>query len=66
MAAVTGLSHSLGLPTVAEGVEEAETARLLQELGCDVGQGWLFGRPVPAEGVATLLLADGLPVPAEV
>ena len=48
VSAVIGLGRSLGLSTVAEGVETVETAALLNELGCDVGQGWLFGRPVAA------------------
>ena len=58
VAAVIGLGHSLGLTTVAEGVEEQDTLTLLDELGCDLGQGWLFGRPIPdaaiSECVATL------------
>ena len=55
VAAVIGLSHSLGLVTVAEGVEEEGTARLLRDLGCDIGQGWLYGRPESAEAVSALL-----------
>ena len=55
VAAVIGLGHSLGLSMVAEGVEEAETAQMLRNLGCDVGQGWLFGRPAAAEAIAALL-----------
>ena len=55
VAAVIGLSHSLGLLTVAEGVEDAGTATLLRELGCDVGQGWLYGRPQSEEAVGALL-----------
>jgi diguanylate cyclase (GGDEF)-like protein len=55
VAAVVGLGHSLGLITVAEGVEEPETATLLRDLGCDIGQGWLFGRPVSAEAIGALL-----------
>jgi len=55
VAAVVGLGHSLGLITVAEGVEEAATAALLRNLGCDIGQGWLFGRPGPAETINALL-----------
>ncbi len=46
VAAVIGLGHSLGLPTVAEGVEDVATADMLAEMGCDIGQGWLFGRPM--------------------
>ena len=55
VSAVIGLGHSLGLSTVAEGVETEDVARLLRELGCDIGQGWLFGRPVPAGGIEALL-----------
>ncbi len=55
VAAVIGLGQSLGLITVAEGVEEPETAALLRDLGCDIGQGWLFGRPCSAEAVNALL-----------
>jgi EAL domain-containing protein (putative c-di-GMP-specific phosphodiesterase class I) len=47
--AILGLSRSLGVDTVAEGVETEEEARLLQNLGCKNGQGFLFGRPVRAE-----------------
>ncbi len=52
VAAVVGLGQSLGLTTVAEGVETAEEAEMLRWLGCELGQGWLFGRPVPSEGIA--------------
>jgi len=55
VAAVVGLGHSLGMVTVAEGVEEARTASLLQDLGCDIGQGWLYGRPGAAETASALL-----------
>jgi PAS domain S-box-containing protein len=48
VAAVIGLGHSLALTTVAEGVETAEQAELLLWLGCELGQGWLYGKPVPA------------------
>ncbi len=55
VAAVIGLSHSLGLLTVAEGVEDEGTAALLRGLGCDVGQGWLYGRPASEDAVGALL-----------
>jgi len=45
--AILGLASALGLQTVAEGVEEAEQAEVLTELGCQFGQGWHFGRPEP-------------------
>lgn len=48
VASVIGLGHSLGLMTVAEGVETQEQANMLLLLGCDFGQGWLHGMPVSA------------------
>ena len=55
VAAVVGLGQSLGLLTVAEGVETVEEAEMLLWMGCELGQGWLFGRPVPAEELAHVL-----------
>jgi diguanylate cyclase (GGDEF)-like protein len=46
--AVVRLGHSLGLSVVAEGVETPLQLKGLRELGCDKGQGYLFGRPRPA------------------
>jgi diguanylate cyclase (GGDEF)-like protein len=40
------LAHGLGLETVAEGVEDAETLELLRELGADIAQGYFIGAPV--------------------
>jgi diguanylate cyclase (GGDEF)-like protein/PAS domain S-box-containing protein len=45
------LGHALGLTMVAEGVEEAEQEAFLREAGCDLGQGWLFGRPAPLPAI---------------
>ena len=53
------LAHSLGLRVVAEGVETAEVLQRLCELGCDVSQGYLHSRPLPAEDVRAWLL-DGV------
>jgi PAS domain S-box-containing protein len=57
--AVIGLGQSLGMPVVAEGVETAGQAEMLKRLGCDFGQGWLFGHPVPAAEVPKLLRTRG-------
>lgn len=44
IASVIGLGQSLGMTVVAEGVETEEQAILLRRMGCDLGQGWLFGK----------------------
>ncbi len=56
VAGVIGLGHSLELATVAEGIETAEQAHLLANLGADIGQGWLFGGAIPAEAINTALV----------
>ena len=63
VSAVVGLGHSLELTTVAEGVEDQETATMLRNLGCDVGQGWLFGRPGAADRVSVYFQQKCLEVP---
>ena len=47
--AIVAMGESLGLVLVPEGIEEPEQADALRALGCRLGQGFLFGRPVPAE-----------------
>src|SRR3984957_12808500 len=47
-AAVISLGLSLGLQTVAEGVEEQSQEDMLMWMGCILGQGFLYGRPLPA------------------
>jgi EAL domain-containing protein (putative c-di-GMP-specific phosphodiesterase class I) len=44
-----GIARGLGLQSVAEGVETEDDWLLLQELGCDVAQGWFIGAPMEAE-----------------
>jgi EAL domain-containing protein (putative c-di-GMP-specific phosphodiesterase class I) len=41
------LGHELGMQITAEGVEKAATRNALQKLGCDLGQGYLFAKPMP-------------------
>jgi EAL domain-containing protein (putative c-di-GMP-specific phosphodiesterase class I) len=52
---IIDLARRLGLRVVAEGVEDEETRRALRESGCEVGQGWYFARPMPAEALASWL-----------
>jgi len=43
------LAHNFGLSVVAEGIENPETLAELKLLSCDIGQGYLIGKPMPAE-----------------
>jgi diguanylate cyclase len=58
--AVIDLTHDLGLTVVAEGIEDEQTAQWLREHRCDVGQGFLFGRPVKASRIAAITAAATL------
>jgi diguanylate cyclase (GGDEF)-like protein len=49
---IIDLARALGLRVVAEGVEDDSTRRLLLDGGCEVGQGWYFARPMPADALA--------------
>lgn len=55
--ATIALAHSLGLRVVAEGVETTAQRDLLQELGCDLGQGYLFAKPLDIMAYETMLLS---------
>jgi diguanylate cyclase (GGDEF)-like protein len=55
VSAVIGVAHALGLKAVAEGVETAEQLAIVHDLGCDIGQGYYFARPAPADAVRELL-----------
>ena len=53
--ATVQLAHSLGARAVGEGVEDEALAAVLRELGCDYGQGYHLGRPMPADALRALL-----------
>ncbi len=48
---VIALAKSMGMQVHAEGIEQVEQARFLLEQGCDMGQGYWFGRPMPAQDI---------------
>ena len=52
---LVSLAHALGLVAIAEGIESSGQLASLRELGCDLAQGYLFARPVPAAEVGDLL-----------
>jgi diguanylate cyclase (GGDEF)-like protein len=57
---VIGLAHTLGMTVTAEGVENADQASRLAALGCDLAQGWHFGRPGSGQSIEHLA-EEGLP-----
>jgi diguanylate cyclase (GGDEF)-like protein/PAS domain S-box-containing protein len=63
-AAMITLGGTLGLKTVAEGIEDAAQLAELRALACDQGQGFYLARPVAADGVSELLAAGELPASA--
>lgn len=58
---IVTLSHSLGMKVVAEGIETDIQWKILRDLGCEYGQGYLFAKPLPVEA-ATDLLQKNLPL----
>jgi EAL domain-containing protein (putative c-di-GMP-specific phosphodiesterase class I) len=58
--AIIGMAQALDLAVVAEGVETEEQRELLSELGCPLGQGYLFAAPQTAERFVSLLDAQRL------
>ncbi len=53
--AVVSMGHALGLSVTAEGIETVQQRLLLEELGCDLGQGFYFAKPQPASISGTLV-----------
>jgi diguanylate cyclase (GGDEF)-like protein len=62
--AILGLTGSLHLPAVAEGIEDAATLQMLAAKGCDLGQGYFFGKAMPAAEASALLAQGTEAVPA--
>ena len=62
---VVDLARNLDLPVIAEGVEEDEVRDRLAAMGCRAAQGYLFSRPLPANGVTELLQSGLTDVPTQ-
>jgi diguanylate cyclase (GGDEF)-like protein len=60
---IIDLVRTLGLRSVAEGVEDAHTAQLLREMRCETAQGWFFGRPMDAATATAWLRSQLEPEP---
>ncbi|HTS15121.1 MAG TPA: EAL domain-containing protein, partial [Candidatus Sulfotelmatobacter sp.] len=61
--AVVRLAHALNIEVVAEGIETPAARASLLTVGCDRGQGYLFGRPMPAEDLEVLLAGGSTRLP---
>jgi diguanylate cyclase (GGDEF)-like protein len=55
--AVTTLADSLSVPVCVEGIENESSYQAVAQLGCGIGQGWYFGKPMPAETAREMLAA---------
>ena len=55
--AVTTLANALSVPVCVEGIENEESFDTVVRLGCAIGQGWYFGKPMPAEQAREMLAA---------
>jgi EAL domain-containing protein (putative c-di-GMP-specific phosphodiesterase class I) len=55
------MAHKLGMRVIAEGIETPEQLYLLQQAGCDYGQGYLFSKAVPRQTVSRWLASQTLP-----
>jgi len=58
--AVLSIGRSYGYETLAEGIEREDQAAYLVSAGCEFGQGYFFGRPMPAAEFKTLLAPSGM------
>jgi diguanylate cyclase (GGDEF)-like protein/PAS domain S-box-containing protein len=65
VSAIIAIARHLHIEVIAEGVEAYQQVEILRRLGCTVGQGFLFARPMPADEILLLLRSDAEPVKEE-
>jgi len=53
--AIVTMAHTLGMKTIAEGVKLEDQFIFLKEIGCEIAQGYLFSKPIPAKEMVKLL-----------
>ena len=58
---VISLGQALGMEVYGEGIEDEDQRTRLRRNGCDIGQGYLFERPLPAEDAAVYLRQQSAP-----
>jgi diguanylate cyclase (GGDEF)-like protein/PAS domain S-box-containing protein len=61
VSAIIAIARHLHIEVIAEGIEAYQQVEILSRLGCTVGQGFLFARPMPADGILTLLRNEAEP-----
>ena len=61
VASIVRIGQGLRVCTVAEGIEDGAQLRALRNMGCDLGQGYLFGRPMSAADFESYLSVSGRP-----
>jgi diguanylate cyclase (GGDEF)-like protein/PAS domain S-box-containing protein len=65
VSAIIAIARHLNIEVIAEGIEAYQQVEILRRLGCSVGQGFLFARPVPADEILKLLRDDAEPAKEE-
>jgi EAL domain-containing protein (putative c-di-GMP-specific phosphodiesterase class I) len=65
VSAIIAIARHLHIQVIAEGIEAYQQAEILRKLGCSVGQGFLFARPLPADQCLSMLSSEALGVREE-
>ncbi|MFN3076202.1 MAG: EAL domain-containing protein [Alphaproteobacteria bacterium] len=66
VSSIIAMGHGMGLKIIGEGIETPEQLAFLREAGCDIGQGWLFGKAMDADTIRALGGSVTLPRPSTV